>query len=135
MSFFHISQEQVNNFIKPGSFVPVARPQSSKDTIWFIQVLETNLLSTKVSKDDYQFEIPKGILHLLGHFLKLQEKKSNLKSNVFMLKTDKKAYFYMESIVYPYVKISEGPGKYFSLIMNDYTNALYFIENNEFAHL
>ena len=40
----------------------------------------------------------------------------------------------MESIVYPYVNISEGPGNYFSLSMNDYTDVLYFIENNGFAH-
>ena len=40
----------------------------------------------------------------------------------------------MESIVYPYVNISEGRGNYFSLSINDYTDVLYFIENNGFAH-
>ena len=29
----------------------------------------------------------------------------------------------------------EGPGNYFSLTMNDYTDVLYFIENNGFVHL
>ena len=53
--FFHIGHdEQVNSYIKPGSFVAVAAPQSSKDTIWFIEVLETNLVNTKVSKDNYK---------------------------------------------------------------------------------
>ena len=65
----------------------------------------------------------------------LHEKKLNLKSNVFTLTTDKKTYFYMESILYPYVNILEGPGSYFSLSMNDYTDVLYFIENNGLAHL
>ena len=52
MWFFHIGHnEQVNDFIKPGSFVAVAAPRSSKDTVWFIHVLETNLVSTKVSKN------------------------------------------------------------------------------------
>ena len=41
----------------------------------------------------------------------------------------------MESIMYPCVNIIEGPGKYFSRNMNDYTDVLYFIENNGFAHL
>ena len=41
----------------------------------------------------------------------------------------------MESIVYPYINILEGPGSYFSLSMNDYIDVLYFIENNGFAHL
>ena len=31
--------------------------------------------------------------------------------------------------------ILEGPGKHFSLSINDYTDVLYFIENNSFAHL
>ena len=53
--FFHIGHdEQVNSYIKPGSFEAVAAPQSSKDTIWFIEVLETNLVNTKVSKDNYK---------------------------------------------------------------------------------
>ena len=39
-------------------------------------------------------------------------------------------HFYMESIVYPYVNILEGPGNYFSLHVNDYTDVLYFIEHN-----
>ena len=80
MCLFHIGQEQVNDFIKPGSFVAVAALRSLKDTVWFIRMLETSLVSTKVSKDDYQFEIPKGTLHLSGHFLELHEKKPNLKS-------------------------------------------------------
>ena len=51
------------------------------------------------------------------------------------LLSDKKTYFYMESIGYPYINIQEVPGNYFSLSMNDYTEVLYFIENNGFAHL
>ena len=35
----------------------------------------------------------------------------------------------MESIVYPYVNVLEGPGNYFSLSMSDYIDVLYFIEN------
>ena len=41
----------------------------------------------------------------------------------------------MESIVYPNANILEGPGNYSSLSINDYTDALYFIENDGFAHL
>ena len=41
----------------------------------------------------------------------------------------------MESIVYLYVNILQGPENYFSLSMNNYTDVLYFIENNGFAHL
>ena len=39
----------------------------------------------------------------------------------------------MESILYPYENILEGPDNYFSPIKNDYTNVLHFIENNAFA--
>ena len=41
----------------------------------------------------------------------------------------------MENIMYPCVNILEGPGNYFSFSMNDYTDVLYFIESNDFAHL
>ena len=50
----------------------------------------------------------KGTFHFSGHFLKLHEKKWNLKSNIFMLKTGKKAFYYMESNVCPYNIILEG---------------------------
>ena len=49
--FFHIGHdEQVNDFIKPGSFVAVTIPRSLKDTVWFIQMLETYLGSANFSK-------------------------------------------------------------------------------------
>ena len=41
----------------------------------------------------------------------------------------------MESIVHPYINILKGLGNYFSLSMNDYTDALCSIENNGFAYL
>ena len=44
----------------------------------------------------------------------------------FTLKTDKETHFYMESIVYLYLNILEGPGSYFSLSMNDYIDVLIF---------
>ena len=40
----------------------------------------------------------------------------------------------MENIVYPYVNILEGPGNCFSFSMKDYTDVLYFIDNNGLAH-
>ena len=54
----------------------------------------------------------------------VKKKKSNLTLNIFTLKTDKKTYFDMESIVCPYENILEGPGNYLSLSMNDYTDVL-----------
>ena len=41
----------------------------------------------------------------------------------------------MESIVYTHVSVLEGPGSYFSLNVNDYTDVLYFIGNSGFACL
>ena len=67
------------------------------------------LVSTEVSKGDYQFQIPKAAIHLSGHFLKLKEK------------TNEKAYFHMESIVYPQLKILEGPDNYFMTILMSYS--------------
>ena len=88
-----------------------------------------------MSKDDYNHEVPKGVIHLSGHFLEKDEKRSSLKSNVFKIASNKKTYFFMESIVYPYVNIEEGPGEYLSLSMQDYTEVLYYVEKNGFSHL
>lgn len=44
-----VGQEQVSNFIKACSYVAAAAPRSSKDTVWLIQVLKTNLASCEVT--------------------------------------------------------------------------------------
>ena len=103
-----VGQEAANEFIPVGSYVAVAAPVSSKDTIWFIKVVEINCVSIEMSKDDYNHEVPKGVIHLSGHFLEKDEKRSSLKSNVFKIASNKKTYFFMESIVYPYVKRDQG---------------------------
>ena len=45
-----ICQEQVSNFIKACSHVAAAALRSSKDIVWLIQVLKTNLASCEVTK-------------------------------------------------------------------------------------
>ena len=41
----------------------------------------------------------------------------------------------MESIMHTYTNILEGPGNYFSLSMNAYTDVLYSTDSIVFAHL
>ena len=44
-------------------------------------------------------------------------------------------HFYMESIVYPFVNVLEGPSNYFSLSKYYHTDVLHLIENSGFTHL
>ena len=54
-----VGKEEGNDFVLPGSYVAVAASKDSFDTVWFIQVVETNKVNTKDVKDDYGLVIGK----------------------------------------------------------------------------
>ena len=129
-----VGEEEVNEFVAVGSYVAVAAPESSHDTVWIIKVAEVNRIRLQeLSTDSYHHEIAAGIIHLSGHFLEKVEKRSSIKSNVFKL-SEGITYFFKESIVYPYVNVEERENE-LTLSMQDYTDILYYIEKTVFSHL
>lgn len=129
-----VSDEAVSEFVSVDTYVAVAASVSSIDTVWFIKVKEVNRIDhDNISVDSFGFKIAPSIMHLSGYFLEKDEKKTTRKENVYKL-SKKETYFFKESIVYPYVNILEEK-KGLTLNIEDYTDILYHIEANAFAHL
>lgn len=128
-----VGQEKVDSeFILPGSVVAVAAPKKS-NIVWFIQVIEINRVCTTTVTDNYNHEIPRGMVHLTGNFLERDDKHSTSKATAYTL-LKQVTFFYKENILYPYVNIQEKNNR-LSLSVSDYTDILYYIEKNGFSHL
>ena len=129
-----VGQEKVNDFVSVGTYVAVAAPKESADTVWLIKVVEVNRVDLeKESQDSYQHKIAPGVMHLSGHFLEKSDKASTMKVTVYKL-SQNITYFFKESIVFPYVNIYEGK-RGLTLSMTDYADILYHIENSAYSHL
>ena len=128
------SEDALSDFVSVGTYVAVAASISSPDTVWLIKVNEINRIDHQnVSVDSFGFKVAANVMHLSGNFLEKDEKKSTKTENVYNL-SKKDTFFFKESIVYPYVNIRECK-KGLSLALKDYTDILYHIEANAFAHL
>ena len=75
---------------------------------WLMEVVEVNLckLEEEECTGDYGRVLPKGLQHLSGHFLRKNEKYSSTKKTVYS-KSTKITYFFIESILFPYVNMVE----------------------------
>ena len=118
--------EEVNEFVRVGTYVAIAARRSEGavwvvDPFWIIKVTEVNRIDEK------------GQVHLAGHFLEKNDRRTTAKKMVFDL-SKKLSFFFKESILYPYVNIEEGKSG-LALEMTDYTDILYYVENNGYAHL
>ena len=63
-----VGEEAVDDFILPDSFVAIAADDPA-ETLWFIQVIDVNLSSTKNEVDGYKNVIPPGTMYFSGYFL------------------------------------------------------------------
>ena len=88
-----------------GYFVAIAFDTSSIDTVWFIQIVESNFVGDGVLCDDYSHKIAAGVNFLKGHFL---EKEKELSTTQFFKHSSEMTCFYLESILYPYVNLLES---------------------------
>ena len=129
-----IGQEEVNDFIQPGTYVAVTAPQNgnSLEMVWFIEVTEVNRTLTESSIDGYQNHMAAGITHNVGHFLE-RDPRSNLKVTYFN-RSQKETFFFKESILYPCVNTTASK-KFLTLSMGDYMDVLNYIEENGYCHL
>ena len=77
-------------------------------------------------------KIAPGIIYLAGHFLEKNKRLTTAEKHGYSL--SKKKTFYKESILYPYVNVMEG-NRGLTIQMTDYTEIIYHIEKNRYAHL
>ena len=69
--------------------------------------------------------------YIEGHFIELMNTPSKGR---FYIPASKTAFFFKESVVYPFVKLSNVKGKLF-MNNNDYAEILYFVEQTGMASL
>ena len=124
--------DTANLFILHNSYVAVAAPESSSDTFWLIKVTDVDCCELEEkSEDGYGHIIPAGNIFMQGHFLEIVFTLKD--STLFKLSTDKKTFFYKESVVYPFVEMEEGKK---GLVLNnsEYLDIIYFMESSGYAH-
>ena len=98
------------DFLVPGSLVAIAADTNSIDTVWFIQIVESNCVEDSMLCDDYGHKIAAGVNFLKDHFLEKEKEESTIQ--VFRC-SSKTTFFYSESILYPYVNLLESKIDFF----------------------
>ena len=128
-----LKMSENHKFVCEGSFIANAAPIDDKkdELVWFIKVTQVNQVDNVVTYDDYNHNVPAGVIHHTVHFLEKQEDRRSMKKKVFGL-SEKKTHFYNENIVYPYVNMHEGKKGLYKLMVQDYVDILVYIENDVF---
>ena len=114
-------------FIVANSIVAAA----AIDTVWFVAVEETNCTSDDNSTDDYGHVVRAGFKFNNGHFLELVN--YTVKDRIYK-QSKKITYFYIESMLYPFVNFSETK-TCFVLGNKGMAEIISYIEENGFNHL
>jgi len=116
-------------FIQDGCYVAIAAASTSFDTVWFLFVTETEC--SKEATDDYGLKVAEGITYSKGHFLERSSEKKN--GQIFKL-SKKVAFFFLESVVYPFVTFDVSEKGYF--MSNEvYSDILLYIQKSNFSHI
>lgn len=101
------------------------------DTVWFVKVIDDTCVDHKNTIDDYGNKVADGVYYIAENFFEYLSDAHNKKT----YKLSKKVpLFYKECIVYPFVNITEGK-KGYEIANNDFTDILYYVEQNGFSHL
>eukprot|EP00794_Sanderia_malayensis_P019611 gene19611-21542_t len=126
-----VGEEAVDDFILPDSFAAIAADDPT-ETLWFIQVIDVNLSSTKNEVDGYKNVIPPGTMYVSGYFL--ERDTVGKKSVSYKIDKSRVTYVYKESIVYPYVNFVAKDG-HVVLHNEDYTDILMWVEKKGLIHV
>ena len=125
------SDKSILEYIVPQTYVAVAANKSSIDTAWFIKVIENDLMSNGDDTDDYGHTIIKDSKYNMGHFL---ERFTNTRKGELYKLSNKRTFFYSESVIYPFVDVKEEKKGLF-ISNNELTNIIRHIEENNFSHI
>ena len=107
-----------DDFLLTGSVCALAAANNSVDT------------STSVS-DDYGHIVTPGQKYMLGHFL--EQVSDQITSKTYKL-IDKETIFYRESVLYPFLNVTEKKGKCI-ISSRDFIDIINFLEHNALATL
>ena len=98
-----------NYFLLVVSVCAIATNNKSTNTVWFVQIKgEFDSPGTENVIDDYSHTASAGKKYMLGHLL--EQVHDQITRTKYKLIHKKKTVFYRESIVYPFVNMSEIDG-------------------------
>ena len=120
-----IDNTSINNsdFLLEGSVCAVAAAEKSPDTVWFIRI---DSQSTEDLTDEYGVKVGAGQMFYMGSFL---EQSRAVKSGIYYKKMKKRAFFFKESVVYPFVNLeSKAGGRYF-ITCKDFVDILCYVKH------
>ena len=114
-----------NYFLLPGSVCVIAVDNKSTNTVWFVQIIR-ELDSPENVIDDYGHTASAGQKYMLGYLL--EQEHDQITKTKYKLMYKKKTNFYRESIVYPFVNISEINGHYI-ISSRDFVDIVNYVEH------
>lgn len=103
-------QTTTHEFLLPNTFCAIAADKKSSDTVWFI-FIQSEGFAEKDESDSYGFTIKKGQYRLKGHYL--EKHIENKKEIRYRLMKKKTAFFFPESVVYPFVQLEVRKDLYY----------------------
>jgi len=101
----------ISDFLMADTYCAVAADETSSDTNWFIKVKDS-YCEQEQKTDDYNNIITPGMDYIEGKFM--EKVHIEPKGTLYKL-SKKKAYFFKESLVYPFVQFT-GAKKVFLLL-------------------
>ena len=105
----------------PGTIVALAAEKKSKDTSYLMKIACAESVKDHDDTDSFGNTVAKGTKHLEGYFL-------DSYNGVYRV-SKKRAIFYKESVVYPFVQVTEGK-KGFLLSNDQFLLITKFIEDS-----
>ena len=122
-----IDDTSINNsdFLLEGSICTVAAAEKSPNTVWFIHI-DSQSTATEDLTDEYGVKVGAGQMFYMGSFL---EQLSAVKSGIYCKKMKKRASFFKESVLYPFVNLELKADRRYFITCKDFFDILCYVEH------
>ena len=122
-----IDDTSINNsdFLLEGSICTVAAAEKSPDTVWFIHI-DSQSTATEDLTDEYGVKVGAGQMFYMGSFL---EQLSAVKSGIYYKKMKKRASFFKESVLYPFVNLELKADRRYFITCKVFFDILCYVEH------
>ena len=116
----------VHGFFPPNSICAIAAAELSRETGFFVRIIENDCVSDNIETDDFNHKVLPGQYFLKAYY---PEKASDTKKGyVYTENTRKIVFIFRETIVYPFVSFKKRQSKLFYISMEHFCEILYFVD-------
>ena len=126
----------INDFFLPGSICAVAASDDSGDTVWFIEIIDEDLVPSGEPNrvDGYKHVIGPGVPYLRGYLLEKIARAQRRDGDYYKVIKSKETFFYKDTIVYPFVQF-DAQKKGLFLSNTELVTILNYVESNSLTPL